>query len=536
MIELRSISVPLSAETDELRRIAAKKLKIAASEIKAVRVLKRSVDARKKQAVCFVMTLGVKLKQSEREAAVVQKLNTPNIQLFQMKPAAVPVVLERAPVHPPVICGAGPAGLFAALYLAQAGARPILLERGSAVEQRLEAIDRFCLTAQLDPESNVQFGEGGAGTFSDGKLNTNIHDPRCTQVLRTFVDAGAPEEILWQAKPHIGTDLLPGVVRNIRKQIIALGGDVRFDTRMTDILLREGGVCAVRTRCGEAEEEIVTDNLILATGHSARDVFQLLYDRGADLMQKPFSIGVRIEHKREWIDKAQYGSFAGHPALGAADYKLSCHLPNGRSAYTFCMCPGGEVVAAASEEGGVVVNGMSRFARNARNSNAAFLANVEPADFGSAHPLAGVAFQRTWEQAAYRLGGGAYQAPAQLLGDFLQGVPSSGCGDVEPSYPRGVRYGNLADCLPDFAVQTLREAAPVFDRKLRGFALSSAVLTGVETRSSSPVRIVRDEQLQSNLRGLYPCGEGAGYAGGIMSAAVDGLRVGEAVLARLVEN
>jgi uncharacterized FAD-dependent dehydrogenase len=429
--------------------------------------------------------------------------------------------------------GTGPAGLFAALVLARAGARPLVLERGAAVDARVRAVETFIRDGVLDPDSNIQFGEGGAGTFSDGKLTTNTHDPRCRRVLEALVEAGAAEEILWQAKPHIGTDHLTGAVKRIREQIESLGGEVRFVTRLSDLILdADGRLRGVVTQSDRGREEFAAEALILATGHSARDTFEALLLRGARLAQKPFSIGVRIEHDQRMVDRAQYGSAAGHPALGAADYKLSCHLPSGRGVYTFCMCPGGWVVAATSEPGGVVTNGMSRFARDGVNANAAFLVSVSPKDFEDDHPLAGVRFQRRWEHAAFELGGRDFRAPAQLMGDFLRGVASSAAGGVEPTYPLGVQYADLSLCLPDFVVSSLREAAPVLDRRMRGFATADAVLTGVETRSSSPVRVVRDETLQSNLRGVYPCGEGAGYAGGIMSAAVDGMRCAEAVLAR----
>ena len=398
---------------------------------------------------------------------------------------------------------------------------------------RVRAVDAFIRDGVLDPDSNIQFGEGGAGTFSDGKLTTNTHDPRCRAVLAMLVGAGAAEEILWQARPHIGTDHLTGVVRNLREEIESLGGEVRFGTRLSDLILdADYDLRGVVMQSVRGRDELAAEALILATGHSARDVFNLLHVRGACLAQKPFSIGVRIEHDQRMVDRAQYGSAAGHPALGAADYKLSCHLPSGRGVYTFCMCPGGWVVAAASEAGGVVTNGMSRFARDGANANAGLLVSVLPTDFEDDHPLAGVRFQRRWEHAAFELGGRDFRAPAQLMGDFLQGVASSAAGAVQPTYPLGVHYADLALCLPEFAVASLREAVPVLDRRMRGFAAADALLTGVETRSSSPVRVLRDATMQSNLRGVYPCGEGAGHAGGIMSAAVDGMRCAEAVLAR----
>lgn len=512
MIEIREIYLPLGGD---LKRAAAKKLRIAPSDILECRLLKRAVDARHKDDVHFIASAALTLRRGEEKYAPY----TPYL-------APAPTVVREKPKTRPVVCGAGPAGLFAALTLARAGLEPILLERGDCVEERKNAVARFRLTGQLDPDSNIQFGEGGAGTFSDGKLTTNTHDPRGARVLHELADAGAPEEILWEAKPHIGTDRLPAAVKGLREAILAAGGEVRFRSELTDIVLRSGTLCAVRA----GNKEIPCETLILCAGHSARDLFALLFERGAELAQKPFSMGVRCEHPQSLINRIQYGAFAGHPALGAADYKLAVHLPNGRSVYSFCMCPGGEIAAASSEEGLLCVNGMSPFARDGRNANSALLVNVQPEDFPSAHPLAGVQLQRRWEEAAFRLGGGRYTAPVQRVEDFLLGRASEHGGDVKPTYPLGVRWCDLRECLPGFVSEALCEALPLLDRKMHGFACPDAVLTGIEARSSSPVRIVRGEDGQSNLRGLYPCGEGAGYAGGILSAAADGLRVGEAML------
>jgi uncharacterized FAD-dependent dehydrogenase len=451
-----------------------------------------------------------------------------------------PAHLGTMPAKRPVVVGAGCAGLFCALALAEAGLEPLLVERGEDAEARCERIDHFEETGELDPESNIQFGLGGAGTFSDGKLGTGTKSPAHRLILKTFVDAGADPKIMWDAKPHVGSDVLPTVVTNICGRIGVLGGEVRFGTRLTGISTSGGSVSGVTLEHRDpqtgivVEERVPADNVVLACGHSARDVFSMLAETGIRLERKTFAMGVRIEHLQSMVDRSQYGPVAGHPALEPASYKLVAHLPSGRSAFSFCMCPGGYVVAAASEPGGVVTNGMSLSARDGQNANAGFLANVFPEDLPGDDVLAGVELQRTCERAAFEAGGGGYVAPAQLVGDFLKGVPSTAGGDVLPTYPRGVAWGDVAACLPNYIAQTLREAIPVMDRYLHGFATADAVLTGVETRSSSPVRVTRGKELQSvSCAGLWPCGEGAGYAGGIMSAATDGQRVAEALVASL---
>ena len=520
MIRISQVKVDLNYQKRPLIELAARLLKMRAEDIESVRIFRKSVDARDKGSVHFVLTLDVDVS---RVPARLPK----NAELLPDEAPAAPVAPAAQTKHRPVVAGMGPAGLFAALRLAQAGMRPLVIERGRDVDARTKDVETFWSGGKFDPKSNVQFGEGGAGTFSDGKLNSGIKDPRCREVLKTFCRMGAPEEILYQAKPHIGTDHLRNVVRNLRNEIIRLGGEVRFETQLDGLSFAEGRLESVSIN----GESIPANQLILAIGHSARDTFEMLNDAGVHMEQKPFSIGARIEHKQTMVNRSQYGAAAGHPALGAADYKLSVHLPDGRAAYTFCMCPGGQVVAAASEEGGVAVNGMSLFARDGENANSALLVSVGPGDYGGDDPLAGVRFQRKWEEAAFRAGGGDYRAPAQLCGDFLAGKPSSGAKSVQPSYRPGVNWTNLESCLPDYVAADMRAAILAFDRKLRGFADPEAVLTGVETRSSSPVRILRGADFSSvTVHGLYPCGEGAGYAGGILSAAVDGLKCAEALI------
>lgn len=520
MIELKNVKIAVNGDENCIKKAAAKKLNISVSEITEVVFLKKSVDARKKNDVFYACTLGVKVKNNEN--AVLKRAKdacryTPAPEYEQIK-------ASRMPETPVAVLGAGPAGLFAALTLARAGLKPVLFERGADADERVKRIEEFFSSGVLDGKSNVQFGEGGAGTFSDGKLTTNIKDPRCRYVLKTFVEFGAPEEILYQSKPHLGTDKLRDIVKNIRNEIISLGGSVHFFSQITDIETSNGALCKIQVN---SSEFFRTDKLIVAAGHSARDVFEMLKRHGAKMERKPFSVGVRIEHRQEEINKSQYGEF--YKYLPAADYKLSCHLPSGRGVYTFCMCPGGQVVAAASEEGYLVVNGMSNFARDGENANSALLCDVTPDDFLSDDILAGVDFQQEYERKAFIAGGGNYKAPAQKAGDFLSGKPSESGGRIKPSYPLGVKWCDLNTVLPKFCAESLKEAIPIFDRKLHGFADPDAVLTGIETRSSSPVRILRDEALQSSIRGIYPCGEGAGYAGGIMSAAADGIRVAEKI-------
>lgn len=529
MIKLSNLKLPLSYTERTLRHTAAEQLHVPEESIQSIRIIKKSVDARDKGDVHFVLTIAVALALPEDR--VLSRLRR-GVQASILKPPPQESPLPEARfAYRPLVVGLGPAGLFAAWTLAHAGACPIIVERGRDVDSREKDVRSFWNGGAFSPVSNVQFGEGGAGAFSDGKLTTGISDPRCERVLRELHACGAPEEILYLAKPHIGTDKLPGVVRTLRKKIIALGGEVRFQTRLDGMITDSNRIAgAILVNAQGGKEILSTEHVLLAVGHSARDTFQMLRNLNVPMMRKPFSIGARIEHSQALINRSQYGASAGHPALGAADYKLSVKLPNGRSAYTFCMCPGGSVVAAASEAGGVVTNGMSAFARDGVNANSALLVGVEPEDFGGEDPLAGVRFQQLWEQRAFSLGGANYRAPAQRVGDFLQDIPSRDAGDVQPTYLPGVSYTALKECLPSFVTESMREALTRMDRQLHGFAAPGALLTGVETRSSSPLRISRDEACQSALTGLFPCGEGAGYAGGILSAAVDGMRVAEALL------
>jgi hypothetical protein len=529
MIRITELPLPLDYTPATLRQAIVGRLAISDEELLDFTLFKRSHDARRKSSgILFVCIIDAKLRD---EAAVLRHFARD--RQIGIAPDTGYHEVAKAPAHleeRPLVVGFGPGGLFAALLLAQMGFRPIVLERGRDVRRRTK--DTWALWRQntLTPESNVQFGEGGAGLFSDGKLYSQIKDPKFygRKVMQEFVRAGAPPEILYVSKPHIGTFRLTGVVSTMREEIIALGGEVRFESRVTDLLIDNGRIEGVVLASGET---LHSHHVVLALGHSSRDTFRMLERRGVFLEAKPFAVGFRIEHPQSLIDRARLGRFAGHPELGAADYKLVHHASNGRSVYSFCMCPGGTVVAATSEPQRVVTNGMSQYSRNERNANAGIVVGINPEQDFPGGPLAGVALQEALESNAFVLGGGNYCAPGQRVGDFLRGVPSTGPGEIEPSYKPGVLFGDLSQALPAYAIEAIREALPVFGRQIRGFDRDDAVLTGVESRTSSPVRITRDaESLQSlNVRGLYPCGEGAGYAGGILSAGVDGIRVAEAV-------
>ncbi|HCP28949.1 NAD(P)/FAD-dependent oxidoreductase [Pseudomonas fulva] len=528
MLRITELKLPLDHPDEALREAIVQRLGIRDEQLISFNLFKRSYDARKKNTeLLFIYTID--LHASNEEELLRKFADDHNVvpapDVTYRYVAQAPEGLDARPI----VVGLGPCGIFAGLLLAQMGFKPIILERGKEVRQRTKDTWGLWRKSVLNPESNVQFGEGGAGTFSDGKLYSQIKDPQHhgRKVLEEFVKAGAPDEILYINKPHIGTFRLTGMVEQMRQEMIALGAEVRFEQKVTDLLIEEGQVQGVVLESGE---QLLSRHVVLALGHSARDTFRMLHAQGVYMEAKPFSVGFRIEHPQSLIDKARLGKYAGHPKLGAADYKLVYHAKNGRSVYSFCMCPGGTVVAATSEPGRVVTNGMSQYSRNERNANSGIVVGIDPERDYPGGPLAGIELQERLEAHAYVMGGSNYQAPAQLVGDFVAGKPSTALGSVEPSYKPGVTLGDLAPSLPAFAIEAIREALPAFDRQIKGYNLHDAVLTGIETRTSSPLRITRGEDFQSlNVKGLFPAGEGAGYAGGILSAGVDGIRVAEAV-------
>jgi len=534
MIRITNIKLPLDHTVDQLQQEILSTLKISQNQLLDFTIFRRGFDARNNKNISLLYTIDV---TSKNEVGLLKKHSknqnvraTPDMS-YQYVAQAPESLNER-----PVVVGFGPCGIFVGLVLAEMGYKPIILDRGKEVRERTKDTFGFWRTRTLNTESNVQFGEGGAGTFSDGKLWTQINDKKHygRKVLNDFVDAGAPEEILYVSKPHIGTFKLVGMVEKMRAKIIELGGEIHFNSRVDDLHIEEGQITGLTLSNGQ---QIKSKHIALATGHSARDTFEMLYKKGVYIEAKPFSIGFRIEHNQSSIDEVLFGKNAGNPILGAADYKLVHHCKNGRSVYSFCMCPGGTVVAATSEENRVVTNGMSQYSRNERNANSAIVVGIEPSDYPDDSPLAGVELQRQLETAAYHLGGENYDAPAQLVGDYLENKSSAILGKVEPSYKPGVKLTDLTQILPDYCREAIQEAIPAFNKKIRGFALKDAMLTGVETRTSSPVSIKRGADYQSiNTKGLYPAGEGAGYAGGIMSAAIDGIRIAEAMALAINEE
>jgi len=534
LIRIEEITLTLDEEEITLKEKIAKILGINQSEINHYFIIKRAIDSRKKETILLVYSIAVEINDSQKyfskknqsTSTVKKKTVRHKIRVYEPYVYAINKVSTNN-VPRPIVVGTGPSGLFCALVLAEAGLNPLVVERGLDVDTRIKDVDRFFATGQLNTRSNVQFGEGGAGTFSDGKLYTNIKNSRIKYVFDEFIEAGAPSRIATDAQPHVGTDRLREVVKNMRKKIIALGGEVKFATCLTDIEIENGSVVSA---IFNTDDKVAVSDLVMAVGHSARDTYQMLYDNNVEMKPKTFAIGLRIEHDAELINQAQYGACCHNPKLPTARYKLVAHLKDQRSVYTFCMCPGGFVVASSSEEGGMVINGMSECAQDGKNSNSALLVNVFPEDFDSDHPLAGVEFQRKWEQKAFELGGKNYHAPAQLVGDFLQQRASKMIKSVAPTYEPGVLMTSLDPCLPEYVINSIKEALPILDKKIKGFSHPDAVLTGVETRSSAPVRFARDETLQSTISGIYPAGEGSGYAGGIVSSAVDGMKVAESII------